>query len=745
MLFVPILVVIIAVSSVVTGLLVVLRNHRSRVNLEFFAVCLLAAAWGLAFEATQIIYLSNADPKKTGLLSLLNGASFLLGLLLMYSVVVFSFSFPKERNKNALIAFTPFVAITAMLSFSPYIAGTVSIQEGKFIISDGTAGLLYILVMLAGIVMLVLNIALNRTKLNSIQKGQQKLLAFGFGSSLTVGLILAVIIGVILFPDSGIDQASPLAVVFFLLPVAAAVSRYKLFEFRAVLVRSLAYVLTIAALLLLYVVTGLGLSILFTGGLQNLSYQTIAVFIAVSIVSAISFTPLKKVFDSYTNKLFFRDAYEPQNLLNDLNSSLATLININEIMKSTSLILDKYLKPTYVAFYVHENQKDASRMFSTTDINKSQQQAVTQLIRKFPEKVTGVSDNDNLTSEFRNTATDLNIELVAHIASYDKSTSSVGSIVFGPKKSGSLYGKEDYRIVEIIADELVIALQNALRFEEIQQFNATLQKKVDDATKELKKANEKLIALDQTKDDFISMASHQLRTPLTSVKGYISMVVEGDVGKITKQQHKLLDQAFLSSQRMVYLIADLLNVSRLKTGKFIIEPKPTNLAELVEGELSQLTETAKSRNLTLNYAKPANFPLLMLDDTKTRQVVMNFADNAIYYTMSGGKIDVKVEDTGKTIEFTVTDNGIGVPKNERHNLFSKFYRANNAKKARPDGTGLGLFMAKKVIIAQGGSIIFKSEEGKGSTFGFSFDKAKLKAPDTKSDKHKLDESDTKLQ
>jgi signal transduction histidine kinase len=280
----------------------------------------------------------------------------------------------------------------------------------------------------------------------------------------------------------------------------------------------------------------------------------------------------------------------------------------------------------------------------------------------------------------------------------------------------------------------VIAIQNALRFEEIQEFNITLQQRIDEATRKLRRANEKLKALDETKDDFISMASHQLRTPLTSVKGYISMVLEEDAGKITEKQREMLGQAFFSSQRMVYLIADLLNVSRLRTGKFVIESSPVDLATLVEEEIAQLKEEAATRKLALVYKKPKNFPMLMLDETKIRQIVMNFADNAIYYTPAGGKITLKLEETPTTIEFRVTDTGIGVPKSEQPHLFTKFYRAGNARKARPDGTGLGLFMAKKVIIAQGGSLIFESKEGKGSTFGFVFSKSKLAAPNNLSTK-----------
>ena len=154
----------------------------------------------------------------------------------------------------------------------------------------------------------------------------------------------------------------------------------------------------------------------------------------------------------------------------------------------------------------------------------------------------------------------------------------------------------------------------------------------------------------------------------------------------------------------------------------MIERKPTQLDEVIEGELTQLEATAKSRKLTLKFDKPKNFPALMLDETKIRQVIMNFADNAIYYTPAGGIIKVSLEDRGDNVEYRVVDNGIGVPKADQHHMFTKFYRGGNARKARPDGTGLGLFMAKKVVIAQGGAIIFSSQEGKGSTFGFTFPK-----------------------
>lgn len=285
----------------------------------------------------------------------------------------------------------------------------------------------------------------------------------------------------------------------------------------------------------------------------------------------------------------------------------------------------------------------------------------------------------------------------------------VGVLVIGTQKSTAERTDTDKDLQERLGEAIGLAVDNKLLFEENQH-----------VLHKLEITNKKLQALDEAKDEFISMASHQLRTPLTSVKGYVSMVLDGDVGKVNTKQHELLQQSFTSAQRMVYLISDLLNVSRLKTGKFVIEPTDVYLPDVVEEELKQVEETAKARGVELKYDKPKTFPKVSLDDTKIRQVIMNFVDNAIYYTPKGGVIAIDLAHTATSVSYSVTDNGIGVSKSEQPHLFTKFYRAENAKKARPDGTGLGLFMAKKVIVASGGAIIFKSQEGKGSTFGFCF-------------------------
>lgn len=294
----------------------------------------------------------------------------------------------------------------------------------------------------------------------------------------------------------------------------------------------------------------------------------------------------------------------------------------------------------------------------------------------------------------------------------------VGVMVVGSLAPMGDFKSSEADLLDRLSETLGIALDNRLLFEENQIILAQLQK-----------TNRKLRELDKTKDEFISMASHQLRTPLTSIKGYLSMILEGDVGPVKKNQKEYVQRAFDSAQRMVYLIADMLNVSRLQNGKFVIENKETDLAKSVEEQIAQVQATAEAKQLKLNFHKPDNLPALNLDQTKIEQVIMNFLDNAIYYTPAGGTVTVELSATGKEVIFSVTDTGVGVPASVQHHLFSKFYRADNARKIRPDGTGLGLFMAKKVISAQGGAIIFKSTEGKGSTFGFSFPKSATKMKD----------------
>ena len=150
----------------------------------------------------------------------------------------------------------------------------------------------------------------------------------------------------------------------------------------------------------------------------------------------------------------------------------------------------------------------------------------------------------------------------------------------------------------------------------------------------------------------------------------------------------------------------------------MIDKQLTNLSQIIDDEVVLLNVVADQRNIKLVKKIDKKLPKTMMDVEKIRQVVMNMIDNAIYYSKPNSKVTVSAVKNGDFVEFTVKDTGIGVPKSEQKDLFGKFFRGTNARKKRPDGTGVGLFLARKAVLSHGGEMIFLSEEGKGSTFGF---------------------------
>lgn len=286
--------------------------------------------------------------------------------------------------------------------------------------------------------------------------------------------------------------------------------------------------------------------------------------------------------------------------------------------------------------------------------------------------------------------------------------SVVGAIDFALAKPPEEITDREIEIMESLADQTGIAYRN---WKYVQQ--------IRDANKELEVANERLKQLDQAKTEFVSIASHQLRTPMTGIAGYLSMLVQGDFGKISEEHVKILRQLLDESQRMIRLINLFLNVSKIEAGKFELTFAPTQLEDVVEGELEELRKVAEKKNLTLTFKKPKTpLPKIRADSDKLKDVILNLVDNAVKYTEKGG-ITVRVRKLGGSVRVVVQDTGIGIEPEQAKHLFQKFVRASGIAQIHPDGSGLGLFIAKKIVESHGGKIWVESEgKGKGSTFQF---------------------------
>jgi len=272
-------------------------------------------------------------------------------------------------------------------------------------------------------------------------------------------------------------------------------------------------------------------------------------------------------------------------------------------------------------------------------------------------------------------------------------------------------------------------------------------------------------AIERMKTEFVSLTAHQLRTPLSAIKWTLRILLDGDLGEITSEQKDFLEKTYQSNERMISLINDLLNVTRIEEGRYLSKLTLVNIEEVINLMVNSYKDEIKRRKIKFEFKKPKEkMPQVMIDAEKVGLVVQNLLDNAIHYTQPGGEITISLntrasakggderssstirasakggderssstiraqqrvreEDLSsfargaKDIEFSIKDNGTGIPKEQQERIFTKFFRGTNAIKIKADGSGLGLFIAKNIIEAHNGKIWFESEEGKGTTFYF---------------------------
>jgi len=232
-------------------------------------------------------------------------------------------------------------------------------------------------------------------------------------------------------------------------------------------------------------------------------------------------------------------------------------------------------------------------------------------------------------------------------------------------------------------------------------------------------ANRRLRQLDQMKTEFISVASHQMRTPLSAIKWVMRMILDEDLGRLNKEQREMLVKGYQSNERMIGLINDLLNVSRIEEGRFQYRFIRMQLEEVFDRVIQEMSGDINKKHINFKYRKPsAPLPKVAIDPQKIHLVAQNLLDNALKYTPEGGKIVVMLQNLNREVICSIEDNGVGIPANQQDRLFTKFFRADNVIRMQTEGSGLGLFIVKNIIQQHRGRSWFESVEGKGTTFYF---------------------------
>ena len=231
--------------------------------------------------------------------------------------------------------------------------------------------------------------------------------------------------------------------------------------------------------------------------------------------------------------------------------------------------------------------------------------------------------------------------------------------------------------------------------------------------------------LERRKSEFVSVVAHQLRTPLSGLKWTLHMLINGDLGNMTDEQRTFLMKSYENNERMIALVNDMLAADRIESGRMKYNLLRINVRDLVENVLFEMFPSAQRRGIKIDFDCPAEEKFLaVVDPAKMRAVLQNLLENAVKYTMRGGTVFIKLESAGADIKVTFTDSGIGIPANQQSEIFKRFFRAGNAMRMEPSGSGLALYMVKKIVEQHGGKVGFESAEGKGSTFYVTFPAAR---------------------
>ncbi len=225
--------------------------------------------------------------------------------------------------------------------------------------------------------------------------------------------------------------------------------------------------------------------------------------------------------------------------------------------------------------------------------------------------------------------------------------------------------------------------------------------------------------VDKMKSEFVAFSAHRLRTPASAIKWTLGMFLEGEFGKLTQEQQEVMEKTYQANERLIKTVNDFLNVAQIEEGRYLSKTTLSDIGDLIGTLLDGYKEEIKQRKIKLEFKRSGeSLPRVMLDQEKMKIAVRNIFENALKYTLAGGKVSVSLKKRGKEIEVEIRDSGVGIPANQQDKVFTKFFRGSNVMRMETEGVGLGLYIAKNIIEAHNGRIWFDSEEGKGTAFYF---------------------------
>ena len=510
--------------------------------------------------------------------------------------------------------------------------------------------------------------------------------------------------------------------------LAYAIIRYRLMDIRVMGRRAFMYIgIGVFSYLFFY---GLAwFNIRFFGGIFNRTSYTAGILIAPFFVFVLYriINGLERLADRY----LFANLYTYQETITKLSEELSHSTDINVITDSIVNTLQK-LGISRVAIIKIDNRDGLVCKFEKISGLKSHELDklsncnifVSYLIKHqkpLVKEELKALQSSNGEIELIDYMDDVRLALCLPLFTGER---LAGVIALGDKNSGDAYNNEDLELLSTLSYQAGIALENARLYKEVQDFNVTLKQKVDEQTKDIQEKAERLEKLLKVKSEFIYLMSHQLRTPISVITGMTSMMKDGDLdGMPTEKRQEFIDGIYTKSRKLADILNDFIKAESMDGEEFKFAPediKKTQFEDVVKTVCDSSVFQVKEKGISLEYIPPVSpLPAITTDPHYLEQAITNIVDNAIKYTQKGF-VKVKAYTENGCVVCEVSDSGIGIPEADKGRLFDKFVRAKNAVDAYAYGTGLGLFIVKKIVEAhKGGKVTFTSEQNRGTTFKIS--------------------------
>ncbi len=693
--------------NLILGLAVLSKNPHKEVNRSFAVICLSFIIWCVTLFLYQNPYFLNS--------LFWVQMVYMAAVMYMSSTLYFSFVFPSVRFPKAwliakiYIVFYVLFSVWLMFFTKLWVIDVVNDPvRGLQTILHTQGYILWIAATWVNFCWIAVNFILKRKGASGYQKQQLSYLWIGY---ILFGIAVTVSDGVIplVWHDTSYFYISAATNLCFSGLVGYIILKHRFMDIRLLIARSVSYTLLLLILATFYIGGLLLLSSQFIN--FEASYENLVILTLMSLVMAYTFQPLKFKLEKMTDKIFFKEKYNTEELLNILSKTMAISSTFSELTNQVLTLISQNLRITSASLSILNKE-------SIINVKSNQPNDHEALTRNEFELL--AKDNKMLVVDEMEEGTVKNV-LSSHgiFLAVPLTTKQhfIGFLLLGEKSSGEIFYNEDINFLSILGPEFSVALQNAERYEQINKFNVTLQDEVKKATNELSSANEKLKKVDEVKDEFISIASHDLRSPLSTVKNYL-WLASSELEKEPQKVKPALDIALESTEHAISLVADMLDVSRIEAGRIELHPTKLNLTGEVKVLVEELAHQASEKNVNL-ISEIEDEIIVLVDKERLHQVLTNLTGNAIKFTNPTGTVAISATKEDIMVQITIKDSGIGIDSADIQKLFTKFGKLENGVGVpSTPGTGLGLYISKNIVELSGGKIWVESELGKGSKFHF---------------------------